>query len=102
MLKTVVLSARNGSFSLKKQRFLKRIRIFVGIKKVYHTDYQRILCNDKNKCFSSHKDNALENISCICGQNKHFVEFIHIYRRGVIYHVPHSTEETDNPNGVGA
>ena len=31
-----------------------------------------------------------------------FVEFIHIYRRGVIYHVPHSTEETDNPNGVGA
>ena len=32
------------------------------------------------------KDNALENIGCICGQNKHFVEFIHIYRRGVIYH----------------
>ena len=51
MLKTVVLSVRNGSFSLKKQRFLKRIPIFVGIKKVYHTDYQRILCNDKKQVF---------------------------------------------------
>ena len=89
MLKTVVLSARNGSFSLKKQRFLKRIRIFVGIKKSITLIISVFYVMTKTSVFCL-KDNALENIDCICGQNKHFVEFIHIYRRGMIYHVPHT------------
>ncbi len=51
MLKTTVSSARNGSFSFKKRRFLKLIRIFVGIKSFYLTDSQRLACNAKNKRF---------------------------------------------------
>ena len=76
-LKTAVLSVRNGGFSLKKRRFLKLIFIFVGIKTVYHSDYQLLVCNAKNKRLSSTKDSVLSNIGCMCGQNRHFVKFIH-------------------------
>ncbi len=92
MLKTTVLSARNVGFSLKKRRFLKLIRIFASIKTVYPVDYQRFSCNAQNKRFSQLNDNPPANIGCMCGQNRLFVEFIHIYRRGVIYHVPPRTE----------
>ena len=88
MQKTAVSSARNVGISLKKRRFLKLILIVVDIKNSYYADYQYLLYNAKNKRFSVSKDNVLANIGCICGQNRHFVEFIHIYRRGVIYHVP--------------
>ena len=88
MQKTAVSSARNVGISLKKRRFLKLILIVVDIKNSYYADYQCLLYNAKNKRFSVSKDNVLANIGCIYGQNRHFVEFIHIYRRGVIYHVP--------------
>ena len=52
------------------------IRIFVGIKIIYPADYQRLSCNAENKRFFGTKDNALANIGCMCGQNRHFVEFI--------------------------
>ena len=84
MLKTTVLSARNVGFSLKKRRFLKLIRIFASIKTVYPVDYQRFSCNAQNKRFSQLNDNTPANIGCMCGQNRLFVEFIHIYRRGMI------------------
>ena len=73
----VVLSARSGSFSVKKRRFLKVIRIFAGIRKPYSTDYQYLLCNAENTRFSSPKDNVPANIACICSQNSLFVDFIH-------------------------
>ena len=57
------------------------IRIFVGIKQVYFADYQRLLCNVKNKRFSSPNDNAPTNIGCIRGQNSLFVDFIHSIRK---------------------
>ncbi len=77
MLKTTVSSARNGSFSFKKRRFLKLIRIFVGIKSFYLTDSQRLACNAKNKCFFASNYNALANIGCMRCQNSLFVKFIH-------------------------
>ena len=77
MLKTTVSSARNGSFSFKKRRFLKLIRIFVGIKSFYLTDSQRLACNAKNKRFFASKDNAPANIGCMRCQNSLFVKFIH-------------------------
>ena len=77
MLKRTVSSARNGGFRLKKRRFLKLIRIIVGVENVYCADYQRLLCNAKNKRFSSSNDNALANIGCIRGQKSLFVNFIH-------------------------
>ena len=49
MQKTAVSSPRSDGFSVKKRRFLKLIRIFVGIKKVYHLDCQPLLSNAKNK-----------------------------------------------------
>ena len=52
------------------------IRIFVGIKQVYFADYQRLLCNAKNKHFSSTNDHVPANIGCIYGQNSPFVEFV--------------------------
>ena len=81
MMKRTVSSARNGGIWLKKRRFLKRILIFVDIKSVYRVDYQRLLCNAKNKRFSSPNDNAPTNIGCICGQNSLFVDFIHSIRK---------------------
>ena len=84
----MVSSARNGGFIFKKQRFLKLIPISVHIKSIYYTDYQHLSCNAKNKRFSPSKDNASANTVCFCSQDSLFVDFIHIYRRGVIYHVP--------------
>ena len=88
MQKRAISSARNGGFRRKKHRFLKLIRIFVYIKTIYHTDYQHLSRNAKNKRFLPTNDNTLANIGCICGQNSPFVNFIRIYRRGMIYHVP--------------
>ena len=65
MLKTSVLSARNVGMSLKKRRFLKLISLFVGIKKVYYSDYQCLSCNAKNKRFSLTNGNSLANIGCM-------------------------------------
>ena len=65
MLKTSVSSARNVGMSLKKRRFLKLIPIFVGIKNTYHSDYQYLSRNAKNKRFSSTNDNSPANIGCI-------------------------------------
>ena len=65
MLKTSVSSARNGGINLKKRRFLKLISLFVGIKKVYYSDYQCLSCNAKNKRFSSPNDNSPANIGCM-------------------------------------
>ena len=77
MLKRAVLSARSGGFRLKKRRFLKLFFIFVGIKKVYHSDFQYLLRNVKNKRFLTPKDNATANNGCTYGQNSYFVNFIH-------------------------
>ena len=85
MLKTMVSSARNGGISFKKWQFLKLIPISVHIKSIYYTDYQHLSCNAKNKRFSPSKDNASANTVCFCSQDSLFVDFIHIYRRGVIY-----------------
>ena len=76
MLKTTVLSARNGGFSPKKWRFLKLMRIFAGIKKAYRADYKHISRNAQNKRFSSTNGNAPANMGCICRQNILFVEII--------------------------
>ena len=84
MQKRAGSSARNGGFRLKKHRFLKPIYIFVYIKTIYHTDYQHLSRNTKNKRFSSTKDNVLTNIGCICGQNSLFVDFIHNIGVGII------------------
>ena len=65
MQKTTVSSARNVGMSLKKRRFLKLISLFVGIKKVYYSDYQCISCNAKNKRFSLTNDNSPANIGCM-------------------------------------
>ncbi len=65
MLKRAVLSARSGGFRLKKRRFLKLIRVFVGNKYIYHCDYQRLSCNAENKRFSSTNDNVPANIGCM-------------------------------------
>ena len=51
MLKTAVSSVKNGGFSFKKQRFLKLIHILIGIKKIYHVDFQSLSYNTKNKRF---------------------------------------------------
>ena len=62
MQKTTVSSARNGGFRTKKQRFLKLILIFVYIKTIYYTDYQRFVCDIENKRFSSPNDYVPANI----------------------------------------
>ncbi len=67
MLKRTVLAARSSGFSVKKRWFLKVIRIFVGIRKLYFTDYQHLLCNAENTRFSSPKGNMTANIGCIRG-----------------------------------
>ena len=122
MQKRAVSSARNGGFRLKKHRFLKPIYIFVYIKTIYHTDYQHLSRNTKNKRFSSTKDNVLTNIGCMCGQNSLFVDFIHnigvgiiVFGNGVMWTVNdvawaegalfitfRNIRETGNPAGVGA
>ena len=56
MLKTMVLSARNGGFRIKKRRFLKLIHVL---------DYQQLWRNAKNKRFSSTNDNSPANIGCM-------------------------------------
>ena len=55
MQKRVVSSARSGAFRTKKRRFLKLIRVFVGIKILYPADYQRLSCNAENKRFSARR-----------------------------------------------
>jgi len=55
---------------------LKLIRIFVGIKNNYYSDYQHLSHNTKNKRFCQPKDNTSANIGCICGQNSLFVNFL--------------------------
>ena len=67
MLKRAVLAARNVGIRLKKRRFLKLTPIFIGIKIVYHSDYQHLSCNAKNKRFLSPKDNVPANIGCMHG-----------------------------------
>lgn len=64
MQKTAVSSAISGAFRLKKRRFLKMILVFVDIGNNYHTDYQRLSCNAKNRRFSSTKDKVIANIGC--------------------------------------
>ncbi len=61
------------------------ILVFANIKNIYYADYQYFLYNAKNKRFSPSKDNASANTVCFCSQDSLFVDFIHIYRRGVIY-----------------
>ena len=77
MMKRAVLSARSGGFRLKKRRFLKLIRVFVGNKYIYHCDYQRLSCNAENKRFSSTNDNVPANIGCMYAYNSLFVNIIH-------------------------
>ena len=61
------------------------ILVFANIKNIYYADYQYFLYNAKNKRFSLSKDNASANTVCFFSQDSLFVDFIHIYRRGVIY-----------------
>jgi len=56
---------------------LKPIHILIGIKKIYHIDFQLLLSNAKNKRFSLTNDNSPTNIGCMYGQNSLFVKFIH-------------------------
>ena len=100
MQKTTVSSARNVGFSVKKRQFLKLIPIFVGIKNTYCSDYQYLSSNAENKRFLPPNDNALANIGCMHAYNMRFVNFIRIYRRGVIYHVPPVV--LDSFHGFGA
>ena len=65
MQKTAVSSLRSDGFSVKKRRFLKLIRIFVGIKNTYCSDYQYLSSNAENKRFLPPNDNALANIGCM-------------------------------------
>ena len=82
MIKRTVSAARNVGIRLKNWRFLKLFLIFVSIKKAYHSDFQRLLRNTKNKRFSRTNDYLPANISCMYAQNSLFVDFIRIYRRG--------------------
>ena len=75
-MKATVLDSRNVGIRPKKRRFLKLIRIFVGIKNNYYSDYQHLSHNTKNKRFCQPKDNTSANIDCICGQNSLFVNFL--------------------------
>lgn len=83
MLKRAVLSARSDGFRLKKRRLLKLIRVFVGNKYIYHSDYQRLSFNAENKRFSSTNDNVPANIGCMYAYNSLFVNIIRMYRRGL-------------------
>ena len=65
----------------KKRRFLKLLRLFFSIKKVYRSDYQHLSRNAKIKRFSALNDNLPANIGCIRGQNSLFVDFIHSIRK---------------------
>ena len=78
MLKTTVSSARSSGFRLKKWRFLKLIRIVIGIKIFYLTDYQHLSYNAKNKRFSASNYNAPANIRYMCDRNSLFVNFIYL------------------------
>ena len=63
--KATVLDAEKGGFIGKKRRFLKMIRIFVGIKIIYPADYQRLSCNAENKRFSVRRTTSWQ-ISAVC------------------------------------
>ena len=65
VLKVEVLSARNSGFRTKKRWFLKLIHIFVGIKNIYHADYQYLLYNTQNKRFCHRRTTRLQ-ISAVC------------------------------------
>ena len=65
VLKVEVLSARNSGFRTKKRWFLKFIHIFVGIKNIYHADYQYLLYNTQNKRFCNRRTTRLQ-ISAVC------------------------------------
>ena len=78
MPKTTVSSARSSGFRLKKRRFLKVIRIVIGTKIFYITDYQHLSCNAKNKRFSAATYNAPANIRYMCDRNSLFVNFIYL------------------------
>lgn len=80
-LKAVVFLARNEGIRLKKQRFLKLIRLILDIITFYLAYYQCLVCNAENKRFLSMNDNASANIGCMCGQNSLFVDIIHSIRR---------------------
>ena len=81
MLKRAVLESRNVGISLKKRRFLKLICVFIGIKTVYCSDYQHLLCNVKNKRFLSSDDSTPANIGGMHAYNSLFVKFIHSIRK---------------------
>ena len=88
VLKVEVLSARNSGFRTKKRWFLKFIHIFVGIKNIYHADYQYLLYNTQNKRFCHRRTTRLQ-ISAVCMLRTAFLLILFaFYRRGVIYHVP--------------
>ena len=63
--KAVVLDVKNGGFIGKKRWFLKLIHILIGIKKIYHIDFQSLSYNAKNKRFLPSNDNSPENIGCM-------------------------------------
>ena len=65
VLKVEVLSARNSGFRTKKRWFLKLIHIFVGIKNIYHADYQYLLYDTQNKRFCHRRTTRLQ-ISAVC------------------------------------
>ena len=65
MIKRTVSAARNVGIRLKNWRFLKLFLIFVSIKKAYHSDFQRLLRNSKNKRFSRTNDYLPANTSCM-------------------------------------
>ena len=83
MMKRAVLSARSGGFRLKKRRLLKLIRVFVGNKYIYHSDYQRLSFNAENKRFSSTNDNVPANIGCMYAYNSLFPDFVIAYPKNL-------------------
>ena len=58
----MVFLARNEGIRLKKQRFLKLIRLILDIITFYLAYYQCLVCNAENKRFLSMNDNASANI----------------------------------------
>ena len=98
MQKTAVSSAGSDAFSLKKRRFLKLLRLFFSIKKVYRSDYQHLSRNAKIKRFSALNDNLPANIGCIRGQNSLFVDFIHSIRKLMHRRTKPDEEISPTPN----
>ena len=87
MIKRTVSVARNVGIRLKNWRFLKLFLFFVSIEKAYHSDFQRLLSNTKNKRFSQTNDYLPANISCML--RTAFLLILFAYIEGdVMYHVP--------------